>query len=450
MEETSWLRMPFGISTAPEEYQRRQDQAIEGLPGVRSIVDDILVFGEGDTVNEAIKDHDIKLEKLMERCRETNLKLNPKKLKLKLNRVPFIGHLITDEGLKPDSNKVRSVMEMPDPTDVKGVQRFIGFVNYLSKFLPGLSDIGEPLRKLTLKDTEWCWMDVHKAAVQKVKQLISAKPVLRYYDQTKELTLQTDSSDTGLGSVITQEGQPVAYTSRALTDPETRYAQIEKELLAVIFGLERFHEYTYGRKVTVQSDHKPLEMIAKKPLHRAPKRLQRMLLRLQKYDVIRHEMMKRVHSSHLGVEGCLRRARESIYWPGMTSALKDYISNCDVCTTYGTKQAKETLLPHDVPNRPWAKVGTDLFYFDQKNYLITVDYMSNFWEIDFLRDTTSTTVIRKLKGNFARHGIPDIVVSDNGPSSHPRNSRSSATPGNLNTKPHRQDSHRVTERLNKQ
>ncbi|PIK38272.1 GagPol [Apostichopus japonicus] len=214
-----WLRMPFGISTAPEEYQRRQDQAIEGLPGVRSIVDDILVFGEGDTDREAIKDHDVKLEKLMERCRETNLKLNPKKLKLKLNQVPFIGHLITDEGLKPDSNKVRAVMEMPDPTDVKGVQR-----------------------KLTLKDTEWCWMDVHKAAVQKVKQLISAKPVLRYYDQTKELALQTDSSDTGLGSVITQEGQPVAYASRALTDPETRYAQIEKELLAVIFGLERFHD----------------------------------------------------------------------------------------------------------------------------------------------------------------------------------------------------------------
>lgn len=92
-------------------------------------------------LDEAIKDHDIKLEKLMERFRETNFKLNPKKLKLKFNHVPFIGHLITDEGLKTDSNKVRAVMEMPDPTDVKGVLRFIGFVNYLSKFLPGLSDI---------------------------------------------------------------------------------------------------------------------------------------------------------------------------------------------------------------------------------------------------------------------------------------------------------------------
>ena len=148
-----WLRMPFGISSAPEEYQRRQDQTVEGLPGVRSIIDDILIYGEGDTEEEAISDHDVKFRALMERCKERNLKLNKDKLSLKMKEVKFIGHLMTSKGLKPDPAKVRAILDMPKPTNVSGVRRIIGFVTYLSKFLPKLSDICEPLRKLTLKDS---------------------------------------------------------------------------------------------------------------------------------------------------------------------------------------------------------------------------------------------------------------------------------------------------------
>ena len=116
--------------------------------------------------------------------------------------------------------------------------------------------------------------------------MVTTAPVLKYYDPKDELTLQSDASQTGLGAALMQNGQHVTYASRALTDSETRCAQIEKELLSVIFGLERFHQYTYGRRVNVQTDHKPLEMIVLKPLHRAPKRLQRMLMRLQTYDVM--------------------------------------------------------------------------------------------------------------------------------------------------------------------
>ncbi|VDH93893.1 Hypothetical predicted protein [Mytilus galloprovincialis] len=151
-----WLRIAFGLSSAPEEYQRRQDQTVEGLPGVRSIVDDILIYGEGDTEEEAIDDHDRKFRALMERCRERNFKLNKEKLKLKLKESRFIGPLVTSEGLKPDPEKIRAVMDMPKPTVVSGVRRIIGFVTYLSKFLQKLIDICEPLRKLTLKDSEFC------------------------------------------------------------------------------------------------------------------------------------------------------------------------------------------------------------------------------------------------------------------------------------------------------
>ena len=224
-----WLRMPFGISSAPEEYQRRQDQTVEGLRGVRSIIDDILIYGEGDTEEEAIADHDVKFRALMERCKERNLKLNKDKLSLKMKEVKFIGHLITSKGLKPDPEKVRAILDMPKPTNVSGVRRIIGFVTYLSKFLPKLSDICEPLLKLTLKDSEFCWLDNHDNALDEIKRLVTAKPVLQYYDPKLQLVLQSDASETGLDATIMQENQPIAYASRALTDTETRYAQIEKE-----------------------------------------------------------------------------------------------------------------------------------------------------------------------------------------------------------------------------
>ena len=164
-----WLRMPFGLAPAPEEFQRRQHQVLEGLPGVLTIHDDILLYGEGDTYEEASRDHDAKLHKLMMRCREQNVKLNKDKMKLRLYQVPYIGHLLTSQGLKPDPEKVKAIIEMPKPKDVAGVRRFIGFVNYLSKFMPRLSEVCEPLRRLTMKDVEWHWTEHQEEAFNKLK-----------------------------------------------------------------------------------------------------------------------------------------------------------------------------------------------------------------------------------------------------------------------------------------
>ena len=120
-----------------------------------------------------------------------------------------------------------------------------------------------------------------------MKDLITREPgpVLTYFDPSKELRLQVDASKSGLGAVLLQEEKPVAYASKSLTATEENYAQIEKELFAVLFGCKRFHQYVYGRQVVVESDHKPLESIMRKPLAAAPPRLQRMILQLQKYDI---------------------------------------------------------------------------------------------------------------------------------------------------------------------
>ena len=276
-----WKRMPFGICSAPEIFQRRMHEMIEGLQGVEVVADDFVIVGRGETTNEAMKDHDTNLGALLHRCAEKGVKLNPDKIKLRMKEVPFIGHVATSEGLCVDPSKVAAIMEMPLPTNIAAVQRLLGLAQYLSKFLPHLSQITKPLRVLTQKDTEWLWESAQQQAFDDLKKAVSCTPVLRYYNVKEAVTLQCDASQSGLGAALLQAGQPVAYASRALTSTESWYAQIEKELLAIVFACEHFEAYIYGREVVhIETDHKPLEMIVLKPLDKAPKRLQRMLLRL--------------------------------------------------------------------------------------------------------------------------------------------------------------------------
>ena len=170
--------------------------------------------------------HNDNLRCFLERARKHGLRLNPDKVRLRLDSVPFIGHLLTNEGLAPDPNKTSAVTSMPIPTNAKSLQQLLGMVNtYLSKFLPQLSTVTEPLRQLRCKDTDWVWTEAHDKAVTMIKSFISTAPVLHYFDPTTDITLQCDASDGRLGYALLQQGQPVAYGARGL---EKKYAQIEK------------------------------------------------------------------------------------------------------------------------------------------------------------------------------------------------------------------------------
>ena len=162
----------------------------------------------------------------------------------------------------------------------------LGMVQYLAEFLPKLSEMTQPLRVLTNKDSEFCWNSSQSKAFKAIKQAVSATPVLRYYRLADEVTVPCDASKDGLGAALMLNGQPVAFASRALTECESRYAQIEKECLAIVFVCEKFDNHIFGRDmITVESDHMPLEFIFKKPLSATPARLQRMRLRLQRYSL---------------------------------------------------------------------------------------------------------------------------------------------------------------------
>ena len=520
-----WLRLPFGTSPSSEIFCRKLRENLEGLKQTYAIADDIMMTGIGDTIDDAKRNlYDVTMN-LLERCREVGIKLNPEKMKINLECIPFMGHLVTCQGLKPDPKKVEAVMHMTQPVSPEDISRFQGFVNYLARFLPSISQMMKPLRCLLRKDIPFVWSTTHQNAFEKIKQAVCDAPVLAYYDPQKQLVIQCDASDKGLGAALIQDDRPLAYASRALTDTESRYAQIEKELLAIVYSMEKFHQYTFGNKVIVRSDHKPLESIMKKTLHSAPRRLQNMMLRLQKYDVeveylkgkemyladtlsraylpdttdrysdefasvhmakylpvsemrlekikretakdevlqilkqtvlqgwpdekrevhtlvcpyfhardemtvqdcllfrgeriiipssMKSEIKERLHSGHMGVDSILRRARDCIYWPNMNTDIRDMAKECETCLQFSKSNQRETLMSHELPSRPWEKVGSDIFTLHDKNYLILVDYYSNFIEVDKLENLMSKTVIKKLKAHYARYGIPNTLISDNG------------------------------------
>ena len=261
-------------------------QVLEGLNGVACIADDFLIYGCGDTVEEATADHDKNMTAFLSRCRERDLHLNKEKLQINRQTTTFMGHELTKEGLRPDRRKIKAINDMPPPTDRPALMRLLGMATYLAKFVPNFSEVTAKLRELLAKDAEYVWDDtIHGAALRKLKDILMTSPVLRYYDVSKPLVIQCDASSYGLGAAMIIDGQPVEYSSRSMTHTEKDWAQVEKELLSICFAMDRFHTYVYGRQdITVETDHRPLIAIMKKSLATAPKRLQRMLLRLQKYS----------------------------------------------------------------------------------------------------------------------------------------------------------------------
>ena len=204
----------------------------------------------------------------------------------------FFGAEYSTEGMHPDPKKVQGITEMTPPADkFSQLQSFLGMVNYMGTFIPNLSHHMEPLRAMLKKDNMFHWEEQQTQSFQKIKSLIAKanETLLRYYDRTLPVTVQVDTSLRGLGACLIQQhnrkDQLIAFTSKSLTDTETQYANIERELLAIIFACQCFSTYLLGRSFTVESDYKPLEMIDMKNLASVPALFQRMLLELQRYDV---------------------------------------------------------------------------------------------------------------------------------------------------------------------
>ena len=272
-----FLKLPFGLKASQDVFQQLMDETYLGCKGAAGIADDIQVYGKDG------KEHDVHLHETLERTRQAGIKLNFEKCQVKQKSVKFFGNIYSEKGVEPDPGKVEAIKNIDAPHNKADLHTFLGLVNYLRQYVPNLSHHTGPLRELLKEDVEFQWTESHQEVFNKLKELITTATTLRFYDRNKPVTLQVDASTKGLGAVLMQDGNPVAYASKSLTETESRYANIERELLAVVFGCTRFHTYLYGRTFTIESDHKPLAQIDKKNLTKAPPRLQRMLMQLQPY-----------------------------------------------------------------------------------------------------------------------------------------------------------------------
>ena len=275
-----YLRMPQGLNISPEIYQAKQMEALENLRGIEIIADDILIHGE------TFEDHLANLRAFFQRCKDRNLRLNKNKLRLCVPEAKYMGHILSSRGVQPDPEKLKTLQDCKPPKDKKSLLRFLGATNYLSRFIQNYSELTTPLRSLLKDGVDFCWLKAQPDAFEDIKAALASPPTLAFFDVSKPILIQTDASQNGVGAVLLQEGRPVDFCSSALRPAEANYAVIEKELLAIVVSCKKFDHYIFGHpEVTIQTDHQPLISCFNRALHVNPKRLQRMLLTLQKYNL---------------------------------------------------------------------------------------------------------------------------------------------------------------------
>ena len=255
-----FTRLPFGVASAPAIFQRTMDTILQGIPRVLCYIDDLLITGSTE------KEHLQNLDEVLRRLQHNGITVKPSKCHFLKDSVEYLGHKIDADGLHTTTKKVAAIQQAPKPVNQQQLRSFLGLLQYYGKFIPNLSTMINPLNALLLKNQPWKWTNDCEQAFKEAKLALSSASVLVHYDPKLPLRLAADASAYGVGAVISHtypdgEERPIAYASRTLTSSEKNYSQLEKEALSLIFGVKKFHQFLYGRRFTLFTDHKPLTTI---------------------------------------------------------------------------------------------------------------------------------------------------------------------------------------------
>ena len=522
----TYNRLPFGIASAPAIFQKLMDNVLQGIPGVICYIDDILVSSADEG------SHLRALEEVFNRLGNHGFRLKLEKCEFLLTCIEYLGHLISSDGIQPIPSKVEAIMKAPVPVNIQQLRSFLGLINYYGKFIPNLSTLLHPLNALLQASKKWVWPPECTKAFQAAKDQIVSAGVLTHFNPALPITLAADASAYGVGVVISHifpdnSEHPIAFASRTLTAAERNYAQLEKEALTLIFGVQKFHRYLYGRKFTLITDHKPLTTILgpKKGIPSlAAAHLQRWAILLSAYDynirykcttehgnadglsrlplpsttptldaqtvttfnigqvqalpvtfqdiqratrrdptlgkvyryvldgwpshvpdelkryknretelstengclmwgirviipqTLHSQVLKSLHANHPGVTRMKAIARSYFWWGGLDKDIEELGKSCQSCQANQSNPTVAPLHPWVLPDAPWKRIHVDFAGpFQGHTFFIAVDAYSKWPEVAVMTSTTSVKTIEVLRSMFAQHGLPEQLVSDNGP-----------------------------------
>ncbi|BHF79672.1 hypothetical protein SprV_0702279400 [Sparganum proliferum] len=435
-----YTRLPFGVKTAPALFQQTMNAMLSGIAGTAGYLDDIIIVGRSPA---ELQD---RVCAVLERVQEYGFRLRADKCQFLLDSIKYLGFVFDVNGRHPDPENIRAIQRMPAPKNVSQLRSFLGLISYYSAFLPSLHDVRAPLNRLLQKDAPWCWPPDCEKAFAQLKSMLSSDLLLTHYDPTLPIVVVADASNHGVCAVISHTFPDFGQTD-ALSRLISNQQEPEEDTVIAAISIEddvrsQLSDAIRGIPVTAADIRRATEqdpvlrhaityVQTGRPTAALAGDLRQLFLRRASLSLVdscltfadhvlissslRPTVLRQFHAAHPGTSRMKSIARSFAYWPGIDGDIDDLVRRCSRCQQAAKMPPRQPPVPWEPPERPWSRVHIDFAGpLNGVSYLILVDAYSKWPEIAPLNPPTAPATIAFLRRIFGQHGLPEVLVSDNG------------------------------------